>query len=177
MKPSTFASCFAAGGGGSDWFIPTQSISELVRSQPISCTGLICLYLLHLHRPSLDIVAVMVDILMLMFFAIMGLVFLSYIIYMLWWGGLCRIAQKMCVFPLLHPWFPLRTEVRQCCIACDEFDILHKLLRLNIGACDGTGNLQGGNITEDGMCGVIYMIRVWNRWQPLMYALFLMFTP
>lgn len=54
-------------------------------------------------------VFIMVDILMLMFFAIVGLVFLSYIIYLLWWSCVATRAagaqgqHGMCVHRALHP--------------------------------------------------------------------------
>lgn len=57
----------------------------------------------------------MVDILVLMFFAVMGLVFLSYIIYMLWWRCVLvrrcwSLTEDVC-FSLLHPRFTPQTEV------------------------------------------------------------------
>lgn len=82
-------------GGGRGRF------SERLRSPPISCTG--CKRCFSAACPSStpsisDSVSIMVDILMLMFFAIVGLVFLSYIIYLLWWRrcSATRAGQDVC---------------------------------------------------------------------------------
>lgn len=86
IKPflPSFASCSEGGRGRLRLEIP-----ERFRKQSISCSGgsaSVLLRVIASSPPSIsDNISIMVDILLLMFFAIMGLVFLSYIIYLLWW--------------------------------------------------------------------------------------------
>lgn len=60
-------------------------------------------------------VSIMVDILMLMFFAIVGLVFLSYIIYLLWCSSSEPLSRthRMRAFPVQPHWFQAWATVRK----------------------------------------------------------------
>lgn len=60
-------------------------------------------------------ISIMVDILMLMFFAIVGLVFLSYIIYLLWCSSSEPLSRthRMTAFTVLPHWFLAWSTVRK----------------------------------------------------------------
>lgn len=78
-----------------------------------------------------DRVLTMVDILMLMFFAIMGLVFLSYIIYMLW--SCCQPRRRLMRNPddaplLRHPW-------------CSSWTVVGSALKLRRGFIGSTASI------------------------------------
>lgn len=97
-------------GGGSRRFISLRKSPNASAFARSFAPAVVVLHVLFASTASVSHrVSIMVDILMLMFFAIVGLVFLSYIIYLLWWSCVATRAagaqgqHGMCVLRALHP--------------------------------------------------------------------------
>lgn len=156
--------------------------SDRCRSSAPAAVSVFSLCIFASSSPISDRALTMVDILMLMFFAIMGLVFLSYIIYMLW--SCCQPRRRPMRNPddapssLRHPWSSSWTVVGQRffsthVLTLSNWDahLLDQLpvfvfARLLWSRLENTGVLQWSFLNVSDRLWPVEGVEIWPWWVP-----------